>query len=397
MKKLNLFKKIESFGLVILSLLLLVAYFRPIPAVSAAKTMPAREVTTTPIELPWPAYGQAAFGALGYGTLDKNQNRQTPVPMASIAKIITALMVLEKKPLDSGQQGPVITFTQEDVRLYEKYLSMGGSVVPVSVGGQLSQYQALQALLLPSANNIAERLASWSYGSMEEYLAQANGFLKRTGFSNTVVADATGFSENTVSTPEELIKIGELALANPVIKDIVSQSQATIPIAGNIRNVNWLLNSDGVIGIKTGNTEPAGGCYLFAAERTILGRKITVIGAIMSAPDLDTAITDSKKLIVAGDEGFQLTASIRKGETIGTYSPAWGGSVKAVAKTDVSIVSWKGAKVTQRSNLDSLTPPLRSGQVVGFTELSSANQKSIVPAVIQEDIPTPPWQWRLLR
>ncbi len=91
---------------------------------------------------------------------------------------------------------------------------------------------------------------------------------------------------------------------NPVIADIVSQKSATIPVAGTINNVNWLLGTDGINGIKTGNTDQAGGCFLFSAKHTIDGHDITLIGAIVSAPDLMASVNDSKPLIAAIDKGF---------------------------------------------------------------------------------------------
>src|SRR5205807_949217 len=105
--------------------------------------------------------------------------------------------------------------------------------------------------------------------------------LKCMGFSRTVVADASGFSPDTVSTPSELVAIGIAALKNPVIAEIVAQSQAQIPgiPGGIIKNTNLLFGIDGVIGIKTGTTDEAGHCLLFAARYGAEdGQKVTIVG-----------------------------------------------------------------------------------------------------------------------
>ncbi len=187
-------------------------YRRPLPVLHA-QLVNSKVNTGSALQLPWPAYGQSAFGAVGYGVLATN-NTETPVPIASIAKTITALAILQKKPLQIiGQQTaptlPLITLTDTDVQFYRDYLAKDGSVVPVTSGEQISEYQALQAILIPSANNIAETTARWAFGSIDEYVAYANQFVKTLGMSHTHVADASGFSPQTTSTAEDLVLLGQ--------------------------------------------------------------------------------------------------------------------------------------------------------------------------------------------
>src|SRR5690606_10140017 len=113
---------------------------------------------------------------------------------ASMAKVITALAILEKQPLEAGQAGPTYTLTSHDVAVYHMYAAKNGSVLPVHEGMQLTQYQALQAMLLPSANNIADMMVERVFGSEDAYLEYAHDMLRRMGLSRTVVADASGFS-----------------------------------------------------------------------------------------------------------------------------------------------------------------------------------------------------------
>src|SRR5207245_1841316 len=123
----------------------------------------------SPPKITWPAYGQAGIGAAGYGLLSV-AGAQTAAPIASVAKVMTALAVLSQKPLELNQQGPTITITEEDVASYENYVTQGGSVVRVDSGEQISEYQALQAMLIPSANNMAFTLSRWAFGSTDNYL-----------------------------------------------------------------------------------------------------------------------------------------------------------------------------------------------------------------------------------
>jgi len=180
-------------------------------------------------------------------------------------------------------------------------------VLPVYEGMVVTQYQALQMMLIASANNIADTLAERIFGSEEAYITYAQNMLKRMGLSKTTVADASGFSSRTVSTASELVKIGIAALKNPVIAEIVAQSQAQIPGVGTIKNTNELLGSDGVVGIKTGTTNQAGSCLLFAARYAgVDGQKVTLVGVIMGDLDAQNLFADVRQLLASARQNYGL-------------------------------------------------------------------------------------------
>lgn len=269
-----------------------------------AEASPPQPKITTP--MPWPAYGQAAYGVVEKGVLaDSTGDNQTAVPIASLAKVITALAILEKKPLKAGEQGPMITLDDEDVALYGDYIRKDGSVVPVEAGEQISQYQAMQAMLLPSANNLADSLVRWAFGSVEAYTVYANTMVKDKGLLKTSVADASGFSASTVSTAHDMVQLGALYMKQPVLVSIATETEAKIPVAGMIRNYNSVINKDGILGIKVGNTDEAGRCFLVADIRT-RDQRIEVISivAVVGAPHLQTAMDDAKAILEAGNNGY---------------------------------------------------------------------------------------------
>jgi serine-type D-Ala-D-Ala carboxypeptidase (penicillin-binding protein 5/6) len=153
-------------------------------------------------------------------------------------------------------------------------------------------------MLIASDNNIADILVERIFGSKEAYVSYAQDMLKRMGLSRTVVADASGFSPDIVSTPSEMVVIGIAALQNPVIAEIVAQPQAQIPDIGIITNTNQLLGADGVIGIKTGTTNEAGSCLLFAARYAARdGQEVTIVGVSMGDTDHPSLFSDSRKLL----------------------------------------------------------------------------------------------------
>jgi len=364
---------------------------RPLPTTAPTLVALAAPVPVA-VSLPWPAAGQAAIGTLDSGLLASHGD-QTPAPIASVAKVITALAVLKQKPLAAGQQGPTITFDSTDVSYYTYYYQNDGSVARVADGEQITEYQALQAMLLPSANNMADSLVRWAFGSMDAYVVYANQMVAAMGLRNTTVAGASGFADQTRSTATDLITLAQSALGDPVLADIVSQTQATVPEAGIISNVNWLLGSDGVIGIKTGNTDQAGGCFMFAAKRVVQGQTITVIGAVIGDTDLNQAISDGRGLIQASDSNFR-TVGIKAGQTIGSYKTPWGATAKAVTVRAASLLLWNDKSATIKPVVNRVRTPA-VGTNVGSVTVSSGVKTANTPVVTQSAIKKPPISWRL--
>jgi D-alanyl-D-alanine carboxypeptidase (penicillin-binding protein 5/6) len=371
------------------------ANFRPVPTVEG-RAFPVTLPVSQPVQLPWPSYGQSAIGVSGYGVVGQHGDNK-PVPIASIAKIITALAVLEKNPLATDKPGPDIVMTKADEALFEKYYAMGGSVVKVQAGQKLSQKEALQAMLIPSGNNIADSLAIWAFGSVAAYSAYANNMLSSRGLTDTEVADASGFSPKTVSTASDLAKLAELAMENQVIAEIVAQKDVQLGNGNQRHNTNSLLGVEGINGIKTGNTDEAGYCLLFAATRTVEGEQIQVVGAVLGAPTRGASFSASGALVVAADKGFSKEVLIKAGEPLGAYQAPWGGSATAVAKDDVEILVWQGLKPTLETRLEAIEEQDKAGSKVGSSTLIIGEQQKTLNVVLLQAMPQPSWVWRALQ
>lgn len=371
-------------------------YTRPLPLLAATNQIPTAPKTAT-IKLPWPDSGQAALGAQGYGLLASKNSADQPVPIASISKVITALAILEQKPLAPEQNGPNITFDNTDLDYFNYYYTHNGSVAQVKPGEVLSEYQALQAMLIPSANNMADSLARWAFGSMPNYITYANNMVKQMGLQHTTVGGASGFADDTTSTASDLVKLGLAALDNPVIADVVGQKSATIPVAGTINNVNWLLGQNKVIGIKTGNTEQAGGCYLFAAKHQIDGQSITIVGAILGAPQLIDAIGDATPLLNAIDSGFAKVTVIHKNQPLGSYQTPWGSSSVVMAAKDLSLLIWKNQPTKIQNNLKPIKAPAKTGTPIGSVSVQNVGKNAAVPVVLAQNLAAPPLRWHIFR
>ena len=207
----------------------------------------------------WPADGQAAFIETGQRQIQAGPN-QHPAPIASIAKVMTAYLVLRDHPLGVGADGPSITLTEADVVDTDRRAGQHESVVPIAAGEQLTERQALEALLLPSANNIAAVLARWDAGSAAGFVARMNATARSLGMTSTRYTDPSGYDDATVSTAADQVGMVDRAMRLPAFLQIVARPSATLPVAGIVRNTDTLLGHDGFVGIKTGSDDAAGGC-----------------------------------------------------------------------------------------------------------------------------------------
>lgn len=219
-------------ALIFVGLIMLGAFrfTRPIPAVGTAK---ASQDIVLPGELSvsFPEQGQAAVGTDTFGVIAASPD-QTPLPIASVAKTMTAYMVLKAYPLKPGEEGPSLTMTAEDVAGYEYAVQNKHSYLPVALGTALTERQMLQGLMLPSGNNIADTLGRWVSGTNEAFVEKMNETAKALGMSNTHYADASGADEATVSNAVDQIIIAQAAMQDPAFREIVAMPQAVLPVAG---------------------------------------------------------------------------------------------------------------------------------------------------------------------
>jgi serine-type D-Ala-D-Ala carboxypeptidase (penicillin-binding protein 5/6) len=234
----------------------------------------------------WPASGQAAFIQTGQSQIHVGPN-QHAAPIASVAKVMTAYLVLRDHPLQLGQDGPTITLTDTDVADTDRRRGQHESVVSVAAGEQLTELQALQALLLPSANNIAAVLARWDAGSEDRFVTRMNVTARSLGMTHTRYTDPSGYDDGTVSTAADQVRIVDRAMRLPVSAGIVATPSATLPVAGAVHNTNRLLGHNGFVGVKTGSTRAAGGCFAFRAVRWIDGKWTTITGVVLGQPGHD--------------------------------------------------------------------------------------------------------------
>lgn len=277
---------------------------------------------STAWSLPWPEDGQSTVEVEGVGSLG-TKGAQKPVPIASVAKVMTAYVLLQEHPLLGAGAGPAI---EVDQKAADESLSSDESTVSVSAGRRLTERQALALMLVPSGNNIARLLARWGAGTEDAFVAKMNRAATALGMTRTTYTSASGVESSTASTAVDQLKLARAAMKDAVFRSIVAMPSVTVPgVPGPLANVNTLLGRFGVIGIKTGSSTPAGGALMWAADVPVDGATRLVLGVVLhqnagKTPDagLYAALASSRKLIAgvekaltSGPVGRQVTGASR--------------------------------------------------------------------------------------
>lgn len=374
-------------------------YLRPVPAVAASSSLPVQTIVPGAAPaVPWPNGGAAAVGVSGLGPIATSGD-VPPSPTASVAKVMTALIVLEDKPLVPGGTGPNITLTDVDVQAYENDLAQKQSVVAVQAGETLSEFQALEAMLIPSGNNMAETLARWDAGSVPSFVAKMNKRAGELGLQKTKFADPAGASAGTTSTPSDLMALGMAAMQLPVFAQIVKLPQAKLPVAGTVYNVDAALGKDGIIGIKTGSGFNTGANFLFAASVQVGGHPITIYGCVMGQPTLEAAFTAARTIVKALQPALTVKQVLARNQAVGAYDTAWGEHSDILSTVDVALVEWPGMVLRQQLEAKTLSVdgPISPGTTVGTLHVVLGDYTLDVPLATATQLYPAGKIWRITR
>jgi D-alanyl-D-alanine carboxypeptidase (penicillin-binding protein 5/6) len=184
-------------------------------------------------------------------------------------------------------------------------------------------------------------------------------------------------------------------MTNPVFREIVGTKTASLPGVGPITAVNDLLGQDGIIGIKTGFTEAAGGNLAFAAERNINGRPVTIIGAVFGQATRPVAFAETRRLITTLGQTLKAARVMSAGQVVATVDSEWAGPIDVYADGDVDIVFWPGMTLEMTVSLDPPEAPRAAGEQVGSLTVRLGEQENVLPLKLTRDLKPPSIIWRL--
>jgi serine-type D-Ala-D-Ala carboxypeptidase (penicillin-binding protein 5/6) len=391
----------------LVAVIVLVALFAAALVRAETKTTPnlvVHRVVPKALKLPgkpfkpaWPSEGEATVGVEGVGSLGSTGG-QTPVPIASVAKVMTAYLTLKQFPLKLGEEGFRVRITEAQVDEWHARLALDQSTVGVRKGEVLSERQLLEALMLPSANNIAALLAVHDAGSIAAFVAQMNATAKELGMSQTHYTDPSGFEESTVSTARDQVKLARAAMLDPVFAQIVAMPSAVLPVVGTVLNYNELVGHDGYVGIKTGSDEAAGGCLLFAKRMTVGGKTFTVLGAIFGQRDgelVSAALAGADTLAGSVADAVKDRVVVPAGTTVMTLENADGSTVKVKTKRPLREIGWPGKKIAVHLSIGDARRSAEQGERWGTLMVHGPTGIERTPVVAAASLGEPSLGWRL--
>ncbi|MEV4538727.1 D-alanyl-D-alanine carboxypeptidase [Asanoa sp. NPDC049518] len=366
-------------------------------ALPASLTIPGR----TP-KLPWPKSGQGVIAVSGLGTLG-SFGGDKPVPIASVTKVMTAYVILAEHPLKAGEQGPTLTVSAEQAAAYPSERARGESLVEVEAGEEISERQALQAVLLPSANNMARILAAWDSGTVDAFVDKMNATAEELGMSDTHYTDPSGLDPDTVSTAKDQVILATKAMALPAFAEIVKQKTAVIPVAGEVKNYNELVGHNGVVGIKTGSTDEALGCLVFAAVVTVAGRRLTVVGAVLGQPgaqtpeQLDRVFAVTRTVLRSTTKALAPHTLVEAGHDVATVRGPLGTGTTLRTAEKLEVVGWPGLKVKVDAQLPAVPAQIAAGTSHGQLSIRAGTAKPTRTALRTSSDLVPPSVWQRIR
>lgn len=369
----------------------------PVPTVAAetaefaAAITPPAPIAAAPVV---PGFGVSGITAIGETGALAAVDDGAQHPIASITKAITALVVLTVKPMDATSHGEPIVLTEQDAGFYDWQISLGGSAEPVTPGVTMSQRDVLELMLVPSANNYAQTLATWAFGSEAAYVDAARAWLLEQGMSATTIVDASGVDDANASTVADLLMLGQLALSNPVLAPIVAMPAADVPDLGVVENSNRLLGTVGVDGIKTGTSPLAGACLLFSADVAVGSQTVTLVGVVLGG-DTHAAVRDAvAALVTSVTAGYREIEVVAEGSPFAEFEQVWGDSATAVTASAVTMLVWSDTPVTITADVLSVSLA-EAGTDVGTVTVTSGPRSASVPLRLDGTIDDPGAWWRL--
>jgi D-alanyl-D-alanine carboxypeptidase (penicillin-binding protein 5/6) len=365
-----------------------------VPASAAVIAMPAQGASAISV-----SGGDAYLGPTASG-IWTTSGTDEPRPLASLTKLITALVILDAKPLAHGTDpGPTITFSAADNDLYDEYYVMGATIAEMPTGSAMTQRQALATMLVPSASNYAEAVSTWAFGSQGRFVEAARAWLAAHGLTGTTIVEPTGMSARNTSTLTDLIAIGKLAAADPTIALIAATPSLSFDGYDQMFNTNALLGTGGITGLKTGNLGPGTHNLLYSARVDVevepgVAERLSVIGVVLGGASRESVNADVLAQLDSIRAGFHGVRLAERGQLVGSVETRWGATAELVLARGASIFTWSDTEIIV--DLDTTVPATYAdGEVAGFITWTAGPHTETADIIVKGAIEPPTAWWRL--
>ena len=381
----------------------------PVPSPTVSITEPTLRINGDDAQAQAIVDAQAEPTAVGWLHTDEVwANSDTPVPIASISKLVTVLVALDAQPLDAGADGPVHVWTAADAARQDEYLAADGVAFPIPIGTEVTVREMLELALIPSANDFAAAYAYSVFGDNEAFLAAVKQWQDREGLESLTLFEPTGMDERNAASPADVLRLTRLALQNETVAEIVALRKANLPWGiGTVTSTNPLFRAlDGVVGAKTGRTSAAG--YNLAAARTsdALGRDVVQLSVVLGRDTAEDRLSSSLATFSALDAAHQTVTITKVGERVGTATTVDGIEIPLVTSAGATSVLLPGEEVTRTitplgaaagDDFDISGEDSDAGEQVGTLTITGPTSEDATESDIVTDAPivAPSYGWRL--
>ncbi len=369
------------------------AVLAPVEALAPQLTTLASVSTAEP-DVDLPSYGGSAIGDADSDHLYAGVDIDTPRPIASLTKVVTALVVVSEHPIPAGTDGATITLTAADSALVARYAAINGTTAPAPAGLTVTQREVIELMMVHSANNYAETLAVWAFGSVDAYLLAARVWLDNQGLHDIEVADATGFSPQNRASPRSLLGLARVAIADPVVAAAAALPRVTVPGVGTYDNRNLIIGIDGVTGLKTGTLRASGSSLLFTAQHTGPTGEHRVVGVVLNGPDGERVAADARSLLSSIRDDYHEVELVAEGAVVARYSAPWGDTAELRTASAVNDLVWGESASVVVVRAPSLQPGVVPSEPP-TADVRFAGERVRVPLRWVGAIDEPPLDWRL--
>jgi D-alanyl-D-alanine carboxypeptidase (penicillin-binding protein 5/6) len=330
-----------------------------IPGTTTSTTPGATSTTTTTVvtritRLRWPKEGSAAVAIpqLGVATASPTQEAQ---PIASLTKMMTAWVVLHQLPLSLSERGPCLIVSAAQYEAWQYDVASGQSNVAIASGETLCEGQLLRGLFVHSAGDYAQLLVTLSGMSEGTFVSRMNADARALGLKHTRYVDVTGIAPGDRSTAQDQATlVVDLMAAEPVVQSIARLTSVWLPVAGLVGSYTPFIGDFGVVGVKSGYTNQAGGCDVMAVQVSVGGQSVTTYAVVLGQHGGDPLALAGQAALVLSRS---LVPSIGDVTTPSGRSLAWIGSPSDVATTTTTSTTTTTTVTTTTTSTTTTTVP----------------------------------------
>ena len=321
------------------------------------------------------------------GTILYEKNKDDKLPMASMTKMMTLLLIMEEIESGNLKWNEIITTS-------EHAASMGGSQIFLEVGEKMSVEDLVKGICIASGNDASVAMAERIGGTEEKFVSMMNKKAKELGLSNTHFENSCGLdSDNHYSSANDMSIIAKELVKHKKILEFSGTYEDYL--RKNTEKSFWLVNTNklvryyqGVDGLKTGYTKNAGYCITTTAERGNM-RLITVV---MGEPSSAIRNSETTTMLDYGFNTYEAKKIITKDSVISKQKVEFGkkDSVELTPMEDYKVLKEKSStnkNITYQLSSDPIKAPVKIGDKVGKIKIIE-NNKTIqeIDVTVKENV-----------